>query len=209
VKPWTYEQALAGGHVHDVPVMGGNNKDENGASPNPTVKLADFRSTAEKEYGTLADEFLKLYPATTDAEAGQARNASAREGARVSADLWAEKWAKTAKSPVFTYYWDHTPPGSTRGAYHGSEINYVFDNLYATDLAWTDADRTIADTLSDYVVNFVTYGDPNGKGLTRWPAANRRFATTMELGDTFGAIALADDAKVEFYERFFATQMTW
>jgi carboxylesterase 2 len=31
----------------------------------------------------------------------------------------------------------------------------------------------------------------------------------MELGDTFGAIALADDAKVEFYERFFATQKTW
>ncbi|MFE2416716.1 carboxylesterase family protein [Streptomyces hokutonensis] len=57
-----------------------------------------------------------------------------------------------------------TGPNS-RGACHGSEINYVFDNLYATNLPWTDADRAVADTLSDYVVNFVTHGDPNGHGL--------------------------------------------
>jgi carboxylesterase 2 len=213
VKPWTYEQALAGGHLNDVPVLAGGNKDENGASPSPTVQLADYESTAEKEYGTLADEFLKLYPATTDTEAGQARNASAREGSRVSANLWAAEWAKTAKSPVFTYYWEHVPPTATgansRGAYHGSEINYVFDNLYATNLPWTDADRTVADTLSDYVVNFVTHGDPNGHGITRWPAANHRFATAMELGDRFGTLALADAAKVDFFERFFASQKPW
>jgi carboxylesterase 2 len=113
---------------------------------------------------------------------------------------------------VFTYYWDHAPPGATqatRGAYHGSEINYIFDNLYASGLPWTDADRTIADTLSDYVVNFVTDGDPNGRGLAHWAAANRRSATTMELGDTFGSIALADAAKADFYRRFFAGQDPW
>ncbi|KPI00179.1 Carboxylesterase [Actinobacteria bacterium OK074] len=213
VKPWTYEEALAGGHVHDVPVMGGNNKDENGAEPVPTVTLADYDSTAESEYGDLADEFLKLYPATTDTEAGEARNASAREGSRVSSALWAQEWARTAKSPVFTYYWEHAPPstggGADRGAYHGSEIQYVFNNLYATpDTPWTDADTAIADTLSDYVVNFATHGDPNGKGLATWPAANRRSATTMELGDTFGTTALADDAKVDFFTKFFAAQKT-
>ncbi|MCT9111929.1 carboxylesterase family protein [Streptomyces mirabilis] len=213
VKPWTYAQALAGGHQHDVPVLAGGNKDENGASPQPKVTLAGYTSTAEKEYGALADEFLKLYPATSDTEAGQARNASARDGGRVSADLWAAKWAKTATSPVFTYYWDHAPPtqaGQTsRGACHGSEINYIFDNLYATDLPWTDTDRTIADTLSDYVVNFVTDGDPNGRGLARWAAAHPRSATTMELGDTFGSIALADAAKADFHQRFFASQKPW
>ena len=212
VKPWTYAQALAGGHQHDVPVMAGGNKDENGASPQPKVTLADYRSSAEKEYGALADEFLTLYPATSDTEAGQARNACAREGGRISAALWATKWAKTARSPVFTYYWDHAPPGATqatRGAYHGSEINYIFDNLYAGGLPWTDADRTIADTLSDYVVNFVTDGDPNGRGLAHWAAANRRSAATMELGDTFGSIALADAAKADFYRRFFAGQKSW
>ncbi len=81
VKLWTCEQALAGGHLNDVPVLADGNKDENGASPTPTVKLADYLSTAEKEYGTLA--FLKLYPATTGTEAGQARTLRPRGIARL------------------------------------------------------------------------------------------------------------------------------
>lgn len=58
-------------------------------------------------------------------------------------------------------------------------------------------------------MNFVTHGDPNGHGLTRWPATNHRFATTMELGDRFGPLALADAAKVDFFERFFASRKRW
>jgi carboxylesterase 2 len=31
----------------------------------------------------------------------------------------------------------------------------------------------------------------------------------MELGDRFGTLALADAAKVDFFERFFASQKPW
>lgn len=134
VKPWTYEQALAGGHLNDVPVLAGGNKDENGASPSPTVKLADYLAAAQKEYGTLADEFLTLYPAARGRPSGRG-------------------WPRARCSRT-------TGGANSRGAYHGSEINDVFDNLYATNLPWTDADRAVADTLSDYVVNFATHGDP-------------------------------------------------
>jgi para-nitrobenzyl esterase len=49
------------------------------------------------------------------------------------------EWAKGVKNPVFTYFWTHAPPPGPnqqpfqQGAYQGSEINYMFDNLYATD----------------------------------------------------------------------------
>ncbi|WP_234468142.1 hypothetical protein [Streptomyces sp. MBT62] len=117
VKPWTYEQALAGGHLNDVPVLADGNKDQYGASPSPAVKLADCLATAQKEYGTLADEFLTLYPATTDTEAGQARNvsacnASAREGSRVSANLRAAEWSDYVAN--FATHGDPNGHGLTR-----------------------------------------------------------------------------------------------
>ncbi|MEV0634815.1 carboxylesterase family protein [Streptomyces sp. NPDC050619] len=209
VMPRTYEESLARGAHNYVPVITGNNLDESGASPAPDTTLAAYQSMAQTKYGAMKDEFLALYPASNDTEAGDRTNASARDGSRISTSLWATEWASRAKSPVFTYFWTHAPPGQTRGAYHGSEINYVFDNLYGTDLPWTDEDRAIADTMSAYVVNFAAHGDPNGQGLTHWAAARPGSATTMELGDAFGHIADADAANVDFFERYFPTRKAW
>lgn len=93
-----------------------------------------------------------------------------------------------------------------------SEINYAFDNLYATNSSWTDADRQIANTLSDYWVNFIATGDPNGAGLAEWPASANGSLQTMTLGDSFGVISLADEEleeKVSFIAEFFAKFPAW
>ncbi|MFF0079139.1 carboxylesterase/lipase family protein [Streptomyces canus] len=211
VKPWTYEEALARGHQNDVPVMTGNTRDEAGASPALTTTVAAYQALAARKYGDMAEEFLALYPATTDEEAAVQTNASIADGLRITPHLFANEWTRRAKSPVFTYFWEHVPPGAegTQGAYHGSEINYVFDNLYATDKDWTDADRSIADTLSDYVVNFATHGDPNGPGLPRWAANDPRRPATMEIGDKFRRTALAEPDKLDFYQRYLLTQAAW
>ncbi len=209
VMPRTYWEALRTGAQHDVPIMNGNNRNENGASPNLSVTVSGYQSTAASTYGSMADEFLTLYPASTDSEASARTGDAIRDRDRTSAHLWATAWARTAKSPVFSYFWTHAPPGQSSGAYHGSEIQYMFGNLYAGGSSWTDTDEEIADRLSSYVVNFVTHGDPNGSGLPVWAASKADTPTVMELGDAWKPVKVAAPAKADFFERFFNTQQPW
>ena len=85
---------------------------------------------------------------------------------------WARAQTKTGHSKAFLYYFTHNPPppagatargGFGSGATHGSEAQYVFQNLLPPR-AWTDLDHQVSDMLSSYWVNFATNGDPNGKG---------------------------------------------
>ncbi|MEY9842163.1 carboxylesterase type B [Streptacidiphilus sp. EB103A] len=84
VLPASYTEAMHPGMETDVPVLTGNCRDENGASPTLTMTVADYRSFAAGTFGDRAEQFLALYPASTDAEAAQQYCAYAqRRGARL------------------------------------------------------------------------------------------------------------------------------
>ena len=190
--------AFATGTHHDVPVLAGTNRDESGATPQPTVTAEAFRKQAEQRYGTRAAEFLSLYPASTDEEARASQNASARDVARVTTSLWATLRAKSARSKTFTYFWDHTLPGpdaAQYGAFHTSEVPYVMNALAQSDRPFTADDRRIADTMASYWANFAASGDPNGKGLPHWPPVDEQADRTMNVGDAFAPIPLAGSAE--------------
>jgi hypothetical protein len=66
------------------------------------------------------------------------------------------------------------------------EIPYVFGTLdAATSRPFTAKDHEISRTVSRYWVNFVRTGDPNDRGLPRWPAFAAPSFELMELGDRF------------------------
>jgi para-nitrobenzyl esterase len=69
------------------------------------------------------------------------------------------------------YYFVREPPVSPGQpnwrATHGAEISYVFIN---PGPAWTEVDRSLAEAMSSYWVNFAKNGNPNGAGLIVWPA---------------------------------------
>jgi para-nitrobenzyl esterase len=231
VLPQTYSATLAAHAQNKVVFVAGSNKDETGAvpetafaavrartgppragSPQVNVTLQAFQDYAHVKFGPFADEFLKLYPATSDDEAARASNEAARDNSRISTWSWAREWAQGSGHPVYTFFWTHAPPGpdsQMRGAYHGAEINYALGNLYATDRPWTDEDRRIADTMSSYWANIVKTGNPNGAGLPDWPAYDARASTVMLLGDSFGMAPIATPERIAFWQRFFATQKPW
>ncbi|MRW91456.1 carboxylesterase family protein [Duganella sp. FT80W] len=231
VIPQGYSATMAANAQNKVIYIAGNNSDETGAVPetafatlrartgppragNPQVNvtLEAFRSNARAKFGALADDFLKLYPATNDDEAALASNQAARDNSRISTWSWARAWEKGSGKPVYTYFWTHAQPGpgaAMRGAFHGSEINYAFGNLYATNRPWTDEDKRIADTMSSYWANIIKTGNPNGAGLPQWPAYDAGAASVMRLGEDWGTMPIATPERIDFWQRFFATQQPW
>jgi len=207
VQPAPAGRMFAEGKQNDVPTLTGCNKGEGGSSTHPTVTAEAFQKQVRQRYGELADDFLALYPAGADEQAHAAQNDSSWDSERASMYLWAVNRGKTAKTKAYTYFWDHTMPGPDAdqyGAFHTSEVPYVMNTLYMSNRPFAEADHKIADMMSNYWVNFIRSGDPNGKGLAHWPAVSEQPGTTMEVGDKTAPIPVAGSpAKLAFFEKFF------
>ena len=94
------------------------------------------------------------------------------------------------------------PDAAQFGAFHTSEVPYVFNTLYMSDRPFTDADRKIAGMMSSYWANFAASADPNGKGLAAWAPINEN-PEVMEVGDRTGPTPVAGSpAKFRFFETF-------
>ncbi len=204
--PASAQQVVARGKQNDVPTLTGANLGELGGMmmPQGPTTAESFAKQSRQRYGDMADEFLKLYPASTDAEAQASQTQSTRDQAMVSMYLWARERAKTAKTNAFIYLWDHTLPGPDAerfGAFHTGEVPYFMNTLYMSDRPFADADRKIADIVSSYLVNFISTGNPNGKGLPVWAPVGDK-PEVMEVGDKIEPVPLAGNSvKIAFFEK--------
>ncbi len=168
------------------------------------VSAEEFRKRVRLQGGALADEILKLYPASTEREAAESQKILARDMSMVSMHLWAEKREETDKTKTYTYLFMHSQPGATKEQYqsfHSSELPYVFDNLSQSPRPWTTEDKKIATTMSTYWTNFIATGDPNGIGLPKWPAFNETPEETMELGDKMEPRPITSPEKFELLKK--------
>jgi para-nitrobenzyl esterase len=201
---------FAQGKQIDVPLLAGSNSDEatslfpSQSNMSPSAFIAQLR----RSYGDSADEFQKVYPAGSNAEAQAAYSAAFRDqvfGWQMR--TWVRMQARTGKSKAYLYQFTHVPPGPDSArlrAYHASEIAYVFDNPDARS-PWEGADRELSAQMLQYWVNFATHGDPNGKALPTWPAYDEKADRNIVFGDkistTTGLYRQALDVFDRYYEK--------
>jgi carboxylesterase type B len=207
VMPATFKEMYARRKQADVPFVVGTSAEDLSGTPTFRTTVAAYRKWAQEKFGPMTDEFIRLYPAANDAEAGLAQNLAFHDQNRISKIGWADAYQKGIRSKIFIYFWNHPWPGQeSRGAFHGSEIPYVMGSLSSVKQPWTDHDREITEMMTQYWANFATTGDPNGKGLPEWTAFTpRNNKSTMLLGDGPGLSEPATEARVSFFRRWFAS----
>ena len=168
------------------------------------VPAEEFRKQVKQQAGKLADEILKLYPASTQAEASSSQKKLARDISLVSLYLWGINRENTGRTKLYTYLFIHPQPGATRERYltfHSSELPYVFDNLNRSPRPWTTKDKKIEKIMSDYWTNFIRTGNPNGKGLPDWQPFSITPPETMELGDKMKPAPITSIEKFEVLKK--------
>ena len=77
-------------------------------------------------------------------------------------------------------------PGDGAGAYHSSDLWYVFGTIGHCWRDLTGADYDLSRAMVRYWANFAKTGDPNGAGVPVWEPYTADDRRTMNLGLTIG-----------------------
>jgi len=210
VLPERLSKIFAEGKQNDVPTLTGWNANEGTAfsiySKLPTAK--QFREMARKTFGNKAKQFLAYYPAKTDKQAKESQMHETRDLLMAIQNYtWANMQSKTGHSNVFLYTFDRKVPAKGAfkffKAFHSAEIPYALDNLKYLNRPWKAVDHKLANIMSSYWVNFAKTGNPNGKGLPKWPVYKPSQGKDMELGKRDGSQPVPNKAGMNFLVHYF------
>jgi len=163
----------------------------------------NYEKAVREVFGARTEEALKLYSGATREEIIQsATDLAGDRFIGYSTWKWAELHSKTGGKNVYRYFYARPRPpmrpelgnatpglagGVVReqkaavptmppatGAVHSAEIEYALGNLSTNNVyAWTPDDYKVSKVMQEYFANFIKKGDPNGRGLPTWAAANK------------------------------------
>jgi para-nitrobenzyl esterase len=195
---------------NDIPVLIGYNSDE-GASFSHDSSPKVYIDGVCKRYGAFADSLLKAYPAGEKSVPKTARDLSRDAAFGWQTWTWARLQSQRGSSKVFMYYFDQHPDfavGSEHegfGAWHGREVPYVFGHLNDLPNEVPSAtDHVISDAMGTYWTNFAKYGNPNGKGIAKWPAFSDAHPEYMYLAGTPHSGPVPNEEGLKALDAYFA-----
>jgi para-nitrobenzyl esterase len=76
--------------------------------------------------------------------------------------------AEKSSKPAYAYLFARQLPGDDNGAWHSSDLWYVFHSFRHSWRPFTAGDEALSKKMVDYYTNFSKYGNPNGKEAGLW-----------------------------------------
>ncbi|TNE63600.1 MAG: carboxylesterase family protein [Alphaproteobacteria bacterium] len=179
------------GEQAQVPLMAGFTSDEIRtlsflAAPYPLTPEA-YAYDIRVRYDDLADPYLDLYPV---APLDKSKFDSTRDAVFGWASERLVRKQMAIGQPSYLYFFSHTYPAAVEaglGAFHASEVPFVFGAIDRTPAHWpqipgTAAERQFAGAMLDYWTSFSTDGKPRSVNGPDWNSFDRDRAY-MLLGD--------------------------
>lgn len=130
------------------------------------ASLKNYESKVRAYFGDYADEVLATCAPKTDSEAKAMWTDIYSAVFFTHGHYCLSRLALDAGLPVYEYYF--TKENGRLSAWHSGEEVYCYNNIPADSRLYDESDRTLSDQFSDYFVNFIRCGDPNGEGLPAW-----------------------------------------
>ncbi len=94
-------------------------------------------------------------------------------------EILTNSWAKKAPN-TYTYMFSRLLPGDSKGAWHACDLLYWFKTLKISWRPMEEIDYKIADQMSQSVVAFTKYGNPNCDAIPNWTTGGKTPMTFCE-----------------------------
>lgn len=93
---------------------------------------------------------------------------------------WSLKNEENGNAPAYVYFFSRHLPGDDAGAFHSSELWYMFETLQRCWRPMTERDRELSGRMMDFWTAFMKTGNPNGQG-DEWKPCTKEDPFVMEL----------------------------
>ncbi len=139
---------------------------------------ADYMAETRKRvmWSPVIDGYVSMDTFTNDALAGRISDIPYMIGFTANdmndmtkdvADFCVLRAEKSSK-PAYAYLFTRQLPGDDNGAWHSSDLWYVFHAFRHSWRPFTTGDEALSLKMVDFYTNFAKSGDPNGKGGGEW-----------------------------------------
>lgn len=190
----TPSKTLASGNFEKVPTILGSNADEGTlflALAGTTIPDdATFEMMADQLAPGKGAEVVAKYPSAQYGSAQAAATAAIGHAAFVCPTRRAARALEAAGVPTFLYHFTYAPPGALLGddlgAFHSSEVKFVFGNPgQLLPKAPNEEEAPMSQAIMGYWSRHAATGDPNSKAGLAWPsydtASDQNIVLDLEL----------------------------
>jgi para-nitrobenzyl esterase len=89
--------------------------------------------------------------------------------------------AEKSSKPAYAYLFARQLPGDSSGAFHSSDLWYVFHSFRHSWRPFTAGDQALSKQMVDYWTNFAKFGNPNGTEKDTWISYSLKVPKLMKF----------------------------
>lgn len=173
-------EAIIEGKHKDIPYMLGQTSGEQFGIPK---NLMEFEESIRKRYPKEAEQLLKAADATSVEKMQELYRSDAFNIRTLANVLFCRTQLIQDRCPTYLYYFAPTTiPGDNAGAFHSSELWFMFETLAKSTRPFNGKHYDLAHNMCNYWTNFIKNGNPNGVKADGSPMVNWKPFTKEEAG---------------------------